>query len=85
MSDSERGSQSCQTAVENVASAKIRLVAVGTPCIALVAFVAASAGAGRRKRKISMSFITHSAFSVMLLLALLAGFWGHQRTVQRGF
>jgi len=32
-----------------------------------------------------MSFLTHSAFSVMLLLALLAGYWGHQRTVQRGF
>jgi hypothetical protein len=32
-----------------------------------------------------MSFLTHSAFSIMLLLALLAGYWGHQRATQRGF
>jgi hypothetical protein len=54
-------------------------------CIVPAAFVAGLAGADRRKRKTAMSFLTHSAFSVMLLLALLAGFWGHQRTAQRGF
>jgi hypothetical protein len=32
-----------------------------------------------------MSFLTHSAFSIMLLLALLAGYWGHQRIAPRGF
>jgi hypothetical protein len=26
-----------------------------------------------------MSFLTHAVFSLMLLLALLAGFWSHQR------
>jgi len=29
--------------------------------------------------KIAMSFLTHLAFSGMLLLALWAGFWSHQR------
>jgi hypothetical protein len=32
-----------------------------------------------------MSFLTHSAFFIMLLLALLAGYWGHRSDVQRGF
>lgn len=26
-----------------------------------------------------MSFLTHAAFSVMMLLALWAGIWSHQR------
>jgi hypothetical protein len=78
-------SQSCQTGVVNVALAKIRHAADGTRCTALAAFVADLAGADRRERKTAMSILTHSAFSVMLLLALLAGFWGHQRTAQRGF
>jgi hypothetical protein len=32
-----------------------------------------------------MSFLTHASFSVMLLLALLAGYWGHQRQARKGF
>jgi len=26
-----------------------------------------------------MTILTHAVFAIMLLLALLAGFWGHQR------
>jgi hypothetical protein len=55
------------------------------PCTAPAAFVVGSVGAARPKPKNNMSFLTHSAFSVMLLLALLAGYWGHQRSMQRGF
>jgi hypothetical protein len=71
--------------VGNVDSARIRHADAGMRCTDLAAFVAGLAGADRRKRQTAMSFLTHTAFSVMLLLALLAGFWGHQRTVQRGF
>jgi hypothetical protein len=36
-----------------------------------------TAAATRMSR--TMSFLTHATFSVMLLLALLAGLWSHQR------
>jgi len=79
-------------AVANVALAITWHAVAGTPFTVHAAFAGALAGTAPSEHQPPhddrtvchalsrpMTILTHAVFAIMLLLALLAGFWGHQR------